>query len=71
MLAAIVALVLSLMAIEAQGDEIFFHIISQRREQQRQRHTRSFPEEVNIVNVVNMVNVAERVMCYATPNLSP
>jgi hypothetical protein len=68
LLAAIVALVLSLMAIEAQGDEIFFHIISQRREQQRQRHTRSFPEEVN---VVNMVNVAERVMCYATPNLSP
>jgi hypothetical protein len=68
LLAAIVALVLSLMAIEAQGDEIFFHIISQRREQQRQRHTRSFPEEVN---VVNMVNVAKRVMCYATPNLSP
>ena len=62
------ALVLSLMAIEAQGDEIFFHIISQRREQQRQRHTRSFPEEVN---VVNMVNVAERVMYYAARNLSP
>jgi hypothetical protein len=68
LLAAIVALVLSLMAIEAQGDEIFFHIISQRREQQRQRHTRSFPEEVN---VVNMVNVAERVMYYAARNLSP
>ena len=68
MLAAIVALVLSLMAIDAQGDEIFFHIISQRREQQRQRHTRSFPEEVN---VVNMVNVAERVMYYAARNLSP
>jgi len=68
LLAAIVALVLSLMAIDAQGDEIFFHIISQRREQQRQRHTRSFPEEVN---VVNMVNVAERVMYYAARNLSP
>jgi hypothetical protein len=34
-----------------------------RREQQRQRRTRSFPEEVN---VVNMVNVPEGVMSYVS-----